>query len=330
MFKQIAVLGAGTMGSGLAQLFAGSGIAVSLYDPNGQALQKASETIARSVELHSREGATWGLQKYPEAASKAGFTFGGLDQAPSRLIMTSDMRDAVQGADFVLEAGPENLDIKRDIYREIASYLRNDAVVASNTSSLPLAELAQGQPFADRFVIAHFFNPALLVPLVEIVQLPGTQPEIVDRVMETLVHCGKAPVLLKKDCPGFIANRLQAAVMREACRLLVNGVADAEQIDRAVKEGPGLRWALNGPFEIADFGGLDIWERVTDNLFPTLDSGLTAPEPVRDNVRDGKLGLKTGDGFYRYGDMHEREAVIEERDRSFMRLIQLKRELKNR
>ncbi|MDF2719629.1 MAG: 3-hydroxybutyryl-CoA dehydrogenase, partial [Paenibacillus sp.] len=222
MFHKIAVLGAGTMGSGLAQLFARFGMPVMLYDPDRQALDKARETIARSAELHIRE--------WPDERDV-------WERVGSRLQLTDEMKEAVQGADLVLEAGPENIAIKRDIYKAIAPYLGADTLVASNTSSLALETLAQGQPFGDRFVIAHFFNPALLVPLVEIVKLPDTRPDLADRLIDVLVQCGKEPVLLKKDCPGFIANRLQAAVLREACYLLESGVADAEQIDRAMKEG---------------------------------------------------------------------------------------------
>ncbi|MDF2714245.1 MAG: 3-hydroxybutyryl-CoA dehydrogenase [Paenibacillus sp.] len=313
MYHQIAVLGAGTMGSGLAQLFARCGMPIVLYDPDRKALDRAREAIGRSAELHIRD---WPNEQ------KA------WERAADKIRMTEDLKEAVQGADFVLEAGPENIGIKRDIYKAVAPFLGDDALVASNTSSLALDTLVQGQPFGDRFVIAHFFNPAHLVPLVEIVKRPDTRPDLTDRLIGVLVQCGKAPVILKKDCPGFIANRLQAAVLREACHLLQSGVADAEQIDRAMKEGPGLRWAINGPFEIADFGGLDIWERVTGNLFPSLDNGLTPPEPVRDNVSNGKLGVKTGSGFYEYGDGLGRENVIEHRDRNFMQLIRLKKELK--
>lgn len=313
MYHQIAVLGAGTMGSGLAQLFARCGMPIVLYDPDQKALDRAQEAIGRSAELHIRD---WPNEQ------KA------WERAADKIRMTEDLKEAVQGADFVLEAGPENIGIKRDIYKAVAPFLGDDALVASNTSSLALDTLVQGQPFGDRFVIAHFFNPAHLVPLVEIVKRPDTRPDLTDRLIGVLVQCGKAPVILKKDCPGFIANRLQAAVLREACHLLQSGVADAEQIDRAMKEGPGLRWAINGPFEIADFGGLDIWERVTGNLFPSLDNSLTPPEPVRDNVSNGKLGVKTGSGFYEYGDGLGRETVIEQRDRNFMQLIRLKKELK--
>jgi 3-hydroxybutyryl-CoA dehydrogenase len=305
MFKHIAILGAGTMGSGLALLFAANGMPVSLYDPSESALHKADEAMVSFAERHARD---W-------------------PQARSRVRLTGVIAEAVQGADLVLEAGPEKLDIKREIYREITPHLQEDAIVASNTSSLALSELADGQPFADRFMIAHFFNPPTLIPLVEIVKLPETRSELAAKLTAMLEACGKAPVTLHKDCPGFIANRLQAAVMREACRLLADGVADAEQIDRAVKEGPGLRWALNGPFEIADFGGLDIWERVTDNLFPTLDNGATAPQTLRDCVREGKLGVKSGAGFYRYEDEAERDKSVEQRDSRLQRLIQIKKEL---
>lgn len=315
MFERIAILGAGTMGTGLARLFAGSGMKVALYDPHREALDRARAAIALGAggpaDQHAGED-------------------GGPAPVDEVLRLTRDLEEAIHEADFVLEAGPEQLEVKRGLYSAIASFLAPDALVASNTSSLPLESLAEGQAFGDRFVIAHFFNPADLVPLVELVKRPDTRSDLVDRLVKTLTHCGKAPVVLKKDCPGFIANRLQAAVLREACHLLQNGVADAEQIDRAMKEGPGLRWALGGPFEITDFGGLDIWERVADNLFPTLDNGLTAPEPIRDNVRNGKLGLKSGGGFYDYGDGDRRAAAARERDRKLALMIRVKKEMETR
>ncbi|BBI32292.1 3-hydroxyacyl-CoA dehydrogenase family protein [Cohnella abietis] len=268
MITNITVLGAGTMGMGIARLFAKHGFQVSLFDPNIQALPESS--------LHAAEELS--------------------------IVISSELEKAVTSADLVVEAVPEQLDIKLEVYRKLEAYLPPSAIVASNTSTFSLKELVADLTIADRMIITHFFNPADVVPLVEIVGLPSTAPHIVNEVFSLLQQCGKSPVVLNKDIPGFIANRLQAALMREASYLLENGVADAAQIDTVVTEGLGLRWALKGPFEIADLGGLDIWAKVTCHLFPELSNGSETPESIKQNVHKGKLGVKSGGGYYEYAD----------------------------
>ncbi|MBO9604606.1 MAG: 3-hydroxyacyl-CoA dehydrogenase family protein [Paenibacillaceae bacterium] len=303
--ERIAVLGAGTMGHGIAQLFAAGGHFVALYDPNAAQLDKAERSIRAQLAL------LW------EGASAAELTT--LEQAAGRIVYTSDLAEAAAGADWVFEAAPEQAAVKQELYRQLAPLLADQTAVASNTSTFSLAALAAEVPFADRIVIAHFFNPAPLVPLVEVVSLPGTKEGVADSLMRLLSACGKTPILLRKDVPGFIANRLQAAVMREACHLLASGVADAAQIDAAVRDGIGLRWALSGPFEVADYGGLDIWSKVTAHLLPELDTGIAAPEPILEQVRQGRLGAKTGGGFYEYdGSAQEREQA---RNARLLRLL---------
>ncbi|MFC5404052.1 3-hydroxyacyl-CoA dehydrogenase family protein [Cohnella soli] len=285
MFQSIAVIGAGTMGRGIARLLAGHGSRVTLYDPNPEALHAMKASRVEAEE-------NLGLQ------------------------LTTNLQEAVRHAELILEAAPENLEIKRAIYEQIATTVGEDTIIASNTSTYPLAVLAEHQPFADRMLIAHFFNPADIIPLVEIVQLETTRPGLAERLADTLRTAGKVPVMLNKDVPGFLANRLQAAVMREACHLLEIGVATAEQVDTAVKEGLGPRWALNGPFEIADFGGLDVWEKVTGHLFPHLGRETEVPEAIAEQVQRGRLGLKSGSGFYEYGDAGNGEQTVRQwRDR---------------
>ncbi|MEF3306004.1 3-hydroxyacyl-CoA dehydrogenase family protein [Paenibacillus sp. GYB003] len=314
MEAHIAVLGAGTMGGGIAELFAGRGMSVALYDPHESALERAGRRLVGGgrIAIAADDGAT--PSRDAEAARPGGAERG-------RLRLTASLAEAARGACFVFEAGPERLETKRELFRDLAPLLGEDAVVASNTSTLSLVGLAERQPFADRLVVAHFFNPAAVVPLVELVGLPVTRPGVLERIAALLADCGKTPVVLKKDCPGFIANRLQAAVLREACHLLRSGVADAEQIDLAMTEGPGLRWALNGPLAIADYGGLDIWESVAGNLFPLLDNGPDAPESIRDMVRQGRLGFKSGAGFYEYGEAAERERIALGRERALRELV---------
>lgn len=293
MIKSIAVLGAGTMGIGIAHLFANHGFAVSLYEPYEASLPSTREKLL-SLERADEHSA---------------------------VLLFSELEKAVTDADLIVEAVPEQLTIKRDVYGRLARLIKEQTIVASNTSTFALETLAEGQPFACRMVITHFFNPAHLIPLVEIVGLPSTSPADMEKIVELMRACGKAPVVLNKDIPGFIANRLQAALMREACYLLENGVADTEQIDTAVKEGLGLRWAFKGPFEIADLGGLDIWSKVTGHLFPKLSVSTDEPESILTRTAEDHLGIKSGKGYYSYEDPI---GTAEELQSNLQKLVSLK------
>ena len=222
------------------------------------------------------------------------------DPGEKFLTYTTVLKEAVSEADFIIECAPEDLEIKRKLFREIAPLMKPGAIVASNTSTFPLTKLSDQQPFADRLIIAHFFNPAHIIPLVEIVQTENTTSGVAVEIENFLRRCGKVPVILKKDIQGFIANRLQAAVLREACFLVEKGIADAGQIDTVMKESIGTRWALSGPFQVADYGGLDIWEKVLRNLLPVLDNKTEVPVIISEKVKQNELGLKTGKGFFNY------------------------------
>jgi 3-hydroxybutyryl-CoA dehydrogenase len=270
MFHKIAVLGTGTMGLGIAQFFARNKLVVLAYDINREMISSAQDRLKKQK----------GIYKY--------------------LSFTTNLKEAVSDADLIIESVIEELEIKRQLYSDIAGYLKKDAIISSNTSTYPLALLAFNQSFFNRMIITHFFNPAQLVPLVELVQFKDTLPGLAEKIAEFLRQLGKVPVVLKKDIKGFIANRLQAAVLREACSLVGNGIADVEDIDRVMTEGIGLRWVFNGPFKIADLGGLDVWEKVCMNLLPDLSSEKQIPELIKKKVAKGNIGVKTGHGFYKY------------------------------
>lgn len=270
MINKIAVIGMGTMGQGIARFFASKKIAVATYDNNG--------ILAAAAGKRPKD----------------------LEASGSYLTRATNLSAAVAEADLILECVPEDLGIKRKLYADIAPWIKESAIVASNTSTIPLATLMLDQPFASRMIIAHFFNPPDLVPLVEIVQHDTTVPGLAMHVASFLRELGKVPVVLKKDIPGFVANRLQAALLREACFLVENGIADAADIDTVVTEGPGIRWALHGPFRIADLGGLDVWQKVAQNLLPVLSRQQTTLAGIDQKVENGQLGLKSGQGFYRY------------------------------
>jgi 3-hydroxybutyryl-CoA dehydrogenase len=310
MIKKIAIIGSGVMGSGIAQSFAVSGYYVTINDIKEELLNHAQNRISENLSLLMEEGALTDREKQGALAN---------------ITYSVDLEGAVRDADFIIEAIPEVIELKLNLYQQLEEIIKPDAIVASNTSTFPISQLMEKASFAERMVITHFFNPGHLVPLVEIVQHDETKPEIVKTTMDLMREIGKSPILLKKEIAGFIANRLQTALMREAFYLLKEGVADAEDIDTAITAGPGFRWAFTGPIEIADFGGLDTWQRVFDNVSPVLDQSKEAPDLIRDLVAEGKLGTKSGEGIFTYEESTVSQK-INERDRNFIKLGKLKME----
>lgn len=310
MIKKIAIIGSGVMGSGIAQSFAVSGYFVTINDIKEELLNHAQNRISENLSLLMEEGALTDREKQGALAN---------------ITYSVDLEGAVRDADFIIEAIPEVIELKLNLYQQLEEIIKPDAIVASNTSTFPISQLMEKASFAERMVITHFFNPGHLVPLVEIVQHDETKPEIVKTTMDLMRKIGKSPILLKKEIAGFIANRLQTALMREAFYLLKEGVADAGDIDTAITAGPGFRWAFTGPIEIADFGGLDTWQRVFDNVSPVLDQSKEAPDLIRDLVAEGKLGTKSGEGIFTYEESTVSQK-INERDRNFIKLGKLKME----
>lgn len=310
MIKKIAIIGSGVMGSGIAQSFAVSGYYVTINDIKEELLYHAQNRISENLSLLIEEGALTDREKQGALAN---------------ITYSVDLEGAVRDADFIIEAIPEVIELKLNLYQQLEEIIKPDAIVASNTSTFPISQLMEKASFTERMVITHFFNPGHLVPLVEIVQHNETKPEIVKTTMDLMRKIGKSPILLKKEIAGFIANRLQTALMREAFYLLKEGVADAEDIDTAITAGPGFRWAFTGPIEIADFGGLDTWQRVFDNVSPVLDQSKEAPDLIRDLVAEGKLGTKSGEGIFTYEESTVSQK-INERDRNFIKLGKLKME----
>ncbi|MCK2017406.1 3-hydroxyacyl-CoA dehydrogenase family protein [Peribacillus frigoritolerans] len=310
MIKKIAIIGSGVMGSGIAQSFAVSGYYVTINDIKEELLYHAQNRISENLSLLMEEGALTDREKQGALAN---------------ITYSVDLERAVRDADFIIEAIPEVIELKLNLYEQMEEIIKPDAIVASNTSTFPISQLMEKASFAERMVITHFFNPGHLVPLVEIVQHDETKPEIVKTTMDLMRKIGKSPILLKKEIAGFIANRLQTALMREAFYLLKEGIADAGDIDTAITAGPGFRWAFTGPIEIADFGGLDTWQRVFDNVSPVLDQSKEAPDLIRDLVAEGKLGTKSGEGIFTYEESTVSQK-INERDRNFIKLGKLKME----
>jgi 3-hydroxyacyl-CoA dehydrogenase len=305
----VAVVGAGVMGHGIAQLFAQAGSAVLLHDTDERRLAAGLAAMDDSLALLVEEQV---LTARDAAAARA------------RVRPTTDLEAALAGAGFVVEAIPEVLQAKLDLFDTIERAVGEEAIIASNTSTIPVGRLAQRARRPERMVVTHFFNPAQLVPLVEVLPHPLMPPVSVERVMGAMRRIGKRPVRLHREVPGFVANRLQAAVVREAFHLAELGVASLEDLDAVVTEGPGFRWSLIGPVEAADLGGLDTWLRVLDNLAPELSRADGAPAAMRERVARGDLGAKTGRGLLDRGGRPLAER-LRERDRFLVRLARLKR-----
>jgi 3-hydroxyacyl-CoA dehydrogenase len=309
LINKTAVIGAGIMGRGISLVYALNGFKVSLYDTSQEVLRRAKALIGDDLALLVDEGLI------SDAENQA---------AQENILVTRSLDTAVGDAEFITEAVPEQLELKWQVFASIESLAPESAIIASNTSTLPLSELTRHLIRPERMLITHFFNPAHLVPLVEIVRSGSTPPEVVSVTLELMRLIGKVPVVLHKEVPGFIANRLQAAVFREALHLVASGVADMRDVDTVMTAGPGFRWSVIGPMETADFGGLDTWQSVMNNLAPELDDARTAPEIIKNLNRQGHLGVKTGQGFYAYPTGEVAAEKIRSRDLAFIQLLKLR------
>jgi 3-hydroxybutyryl-CoA dehydrogenase len=273
---QIAVIGAGLMGHGIAYLFAAGGYNVRVQDPAREALDKLPQRIRDICDLLHTDRA-----------------------AVERVSAGQSIEWAVSGAGIVIEAAPEKLALKQTIFADLERLAPRDAILASNTSALPITRIAAGLMNKERVLGAHFWNPPHLVPLVEIVLMSEANGPAADRLAAVLRAIGRHPVFVHRDIPGFIGNRLQHALKREAIALLAAGVCDAETIDDVVKQGFGARLGVLGPLEQSDLVGLDLTRNIHDTLMPDLDVTPRTHPYLEALVDKGELGMKTGKGFRR-------------------------------
>jgi len=207
---------------------------------------------------------------------------------------------AMRGADWVFEAAPEKLPLKQEIFAAVEKLVASSTIFASNSSAIPSTEIGRHLTHRERMIGTHFWNPPHLVPLVEVIQNEMTSGEVVERTMQLLRCAGKVPVHIRRDIPGFVGNRLQHAMKREAIALIAAGVCDAATIDTVVREGFGARTAVLGPMEQSDLVGLDLQLDVAEVLYRDLDR-TAGPHPyLRDKVKAGKLGMKTGEGLRKW------------------------------
>lgn len=306
----VAVVGAGTMGVGISQVFAASGIATALVD-TGPKLSRSG--LQRALEL---------LGRLEADGNVAG---GAVETAERHLRAAASLEDAVRGADLVVEAVVERADVKVGVYEAIEAAAAPDAVVATNTSSIPIGQLAARLRRPERFLGVHWFVPPLLVPCVEVIPATATADAVVERVVAALARLGKTPVVVG-DGPGFVANRVQFAMFREAARIVEEGLAEPGEVDEVVRSSFGFRLPFFGPFTIADMAGLDVYADIFATLEGGLGDGFAAPTVLRERVDRGDLGVKTGRGFLELSPARADE-LIDRRDRAYVALAQLRQEL---
>jgi 3-hydroxybutyryl-CoA dehydrogenase len=281
--RRIAVIGAGIMGHGIAQEFAAAGFEVGLYDVDEARLQEGLTRITANLDRLAAAGVV-----APDAAGTA----------PTRIHPSTTLAEATADADYVVEAAPEHLPLKRDLFAEFDRLCSPATILASNTSTFTPSSLASATRRPDRVLVTHYFNPPFLVPLVEVVRGPQTADATVAATFTLLKNLGKSPVVVQKEAPGFIGNRLQLALVREALSIVAQGLATPEDVDLVVRTSLGRRWAVAGPFETSDAAGLDTVLAVAAQLFPAIESSPEVPALLHDMVAHGDLGHKSGKGFY--------------------------------
>lgn len=281
--SRVAIIGVGIMGSGLAAEWAAAGRAVTLYARDEQRAAAGRERTA-----------TW------LRALEAGGVLppGGADGALARVRTATDLAAAVDSADLVQESIPEDLALKRAMFADLDRLCPTETILASNTSGLPITSIADGLTGAARVIGTHYLNPPHLMPPVEVIPGRQTAPETVERVLTALREIGKAPIVVRSEVPGFLWNRLQFAIMREAFWLVEHGVATMEEIDLVMRQGLGRRWSIAGPFVSLDLGGIDTMAKVGAYLLPELSKEETLPAFLLDRIAAGRYGAKTGGGFY--------------------------------
>jgi len=304
--KNITVLGAGIMGHGAAQLFAQAGYNVRIQARRQVSLDQAREMITNSLKIM--------VEKDMLSQDK-------MDQTLSNLAYTTDLHEAIQDTDFILESIPEVLETKLATYEIIESVVSEKTIIASNTSTFPLKELTQNAKHPERFIITHYFNPPQLVPIVEIAKFEKTDENVVKVTYDLMKEIGKSPVVLKKEITGFIVNRVQVAFLRECFNLIEQGVCTAEDIDIAVKGSMGFKWAFCGPMESQDLAGLQTTQAMVHNIEQDLTNTREVPSFLKEMVEKEQLGIRSNKGFYEYDDNGAK--AIYTRDDNFLDLLKL-------
>ncbi len=287
-FKNIAILGAGTMGVGIAQMFATAGHEVMLiYVYDDKVRSRPVETMTSNLNILVSEG----VIKQSDIAPII-----------SRVRFTESLEEAASFADVIIECIVENLTVKQNYFQELDALCPETTILATNTSAISVTEIAEKSVHRERIIGTHFWNPAYLIPLVEVINTKYAAPAVIDEMCSLLRAANKMPVIVKKDVPGFLANRMQHALFREAISIVENGIADAADVDNAIKYGFGMRLGVSGPMEVIDRGGTDLTYSIHKYLFPHIENSTEPSKMLTELMENGKLGFKSGEGFQTWSE----------------------------
>jgi 3-hydroxyacyl-CoA dehydrogenase len=279
-FKKAAVVGTGTMGPGMGAVLERAGVDVMLYDVSEEQLEKARPGVELARSVLDRLGG--------DGASGAELRF------------ESDLAAALDGVDMVVEAVPEKLELKQQVFADFEEHVAPDTILASNTSGIPITKIAEHLQHPERVIGTHWSNPPHLIPMIEIIPGKRTSADVTTATQELVRQIGYYPCTLKKEVPGFVENRVLYAIMRECLALVDEGVVDAEELDLNVKWGIGYKLAVVPPMALLDMAGLDIYNAVASYLNQDLSDEKGVSSTITDRVDQGKLGIKTGGGLFDY------------------------------
>ena len=303
--SHIAVLGTGTMAPAIALLCSKLGYNVSIWGRSDTSLQRAFDRLKSHLQTYRENN----LIQEEQA-----------ELILSRIAGVSTLEEAVRGADFVIEAVAEDLNLKKDIFSVVDRVCQETTIIATNTSGLSITEIASATNRPEKVVGTHFWNPPHMIPLVEIVRGEKTSEETIGIAAELMTAIGKTPVIVQKDIPGFIGNRLQFALLREALFIVEQGVASIEDVDTTVKMSFGARLPITGPLESADLGGLDVYVAISKYLMPDLCQSTEVSALLVDAVESGRLGVKSGAGLYEWTPASI-SRIIKAREQELMRFF---------
>lgn len=302
--KKVGIAGAGTMGSGMAQIFARKGYEVVVTDIKEEFLDNSK----RLVSIFNSSLIEEGLMAESEVENTM------------KNIKYSIDKKVFSDCDLIIEAIIEKMDIKQDFWKEVEEIAKKDAILATNTSGLSITGISSKVENKGRFIGMHFWNPPHIIPLVELIRGDSTDDDTVNTLVELVKLIDKEPVVVQKDAPGFIGNRIQFAVFREALNIVEQGIATFEDVDRAMKFGPGFRYPIIGPLQTADLGGLDTFYYISSYLFNDLSDVKEPQEVLKKLMEDKELGVKSKKGFYDYSDGKDEQA-IKNRDKMFFKML---------
>lgn len=302
--KNIVIAGAGTMGYSMAQIFAKYNYHVTIYDLKEEAIRNAKSRIKENTHILLQEKEITGSQE---------------QAIYQHLKYTTDVK-CFKDCDLVIESIIENVEIKQSFYKQISTLVKEDTILATNTSGISINTLATAVYKPERFIGMHWFNPSHLILLIEIIKGDNTLDSVAQTIKDLSLSIGKKPVIVQKDVLGFAANRIQFAVLREALYLVENNIVSKEDIDAVMKYGLGFRYACLGPLEVADFGGLDTFYHISEYLMKDLCNDKDVPKELVKLYEAGNYGVKSQQGFYDYHNGKDHE-VIEQRDDHLLKLF---------